>query len=294
MTATVDNVGFIGLGVMGSPMAGHLSVAGYQVSVFNRTHHKTMRWLDAYAGSAADTPACLGEKAGCVISCVGNDEDLKEITLGPDGAFSTMRPGSLFIDHSTTSATVAREIATKGAARGIHFVDAPVSGGEVGAQQGQLSVMCGGTVSAFKLAEPFIKYYAKACTLMGGSGAGQLTKMVNQICIAGLLQGLAEGLNFGLTAGLDMDAVIEVISKGAAQSWQLENRGKTMVNDEFDFGFAVELMRKDLGIVLAESARNGSSLPVTNLVDGYYAKLQSLGFHRADTSSLIKLLRKPS
>ena len=291
MVVQVDSVGFIGLGVMGFPMAGHLSQNGFPITVFNRSTEKSEKWLHAYNGTAASSPSFLARNVNHIISCVGNDDDLREITFGPNGAIPKMNPGSVFIDHTTTSANVAREIAERAAAFDVHFLDAPISGGQVGAESGALTVMCGGSHDAFEVAQPIINSYAKACTLMGPSGSGQLTKMVNQVCIAGLLQGLAEGLNFGLKAGLDMEQVIAVISKGAAQSWQLENRAQTMVRDEFDFGFAVDWMRKDLGIVLAEAARKGAALPVTELVNDFYAELQSNGDNRADTSSLIKLLR---
>ncbi|MGR8950077.1 MAG: NAD(P)-dependent oxidoreductase [Gammaproteobacteria bacterium] len=284
-------VGFIGLGVMGGPMAGHLVAKGFNTVVYNRSPEKMAMWSDKHQAQVATSPAEVAKTAAFVISCVGNDDDLREVAMGPDGAIAAMTTGSVYIDHSTTSADVAIEVAEYANERAVSFVDAPVSGGQAGAEAGALTVMCGGTEHAFERAKPVISAYAKACTLMGPSGAGQLTKMVNQICIAGLLQGLAEGLNFGLRAGLNMDSVIDVISKGAAQSWQLENRGKTMCRDEFDFGFAVDLMRKDLGIVLAEAKRKNASIPVAELVDSYYAQLQRQGHNRADTSSLIKLLR---
>jgi len=291
MVVQVESVGFIGLGVMGFPMAGHLSQRGFSTTVFNRTAEKARRWLEVYDGQVASSPGELASNVKHVISCVGNDEDLREITFGPEGAIPKMKPGAVFIDHTTASADVARELAEQAKTFGVHFLDAPISGGQVGAEAGSLTVMCGGTPDAFNLASPIIDSYAKACTFMGPSGSGQLTKMVNQICVAGLLQGLAEGLNFGLKAGLDMEQVIAVISKGAAQSWQLENRAQTMVRDEFDFGFAVDWMRKDLGIVLAEASGNGAALPITELVNNFYAELQVNGDNRADTSSLIKLLR---
>ena len=284
-------VGFIGLGVMGGPMAGHLVAGGYEACVYNRSPQKVTEWLAKYQGEAAASPGELALKVKNIVACVGNDDDLREITIGSMGAIPNMSAGSVFVDHSTTSADVAREIADIAAKYDVHFLDAPVSGGQAGAQAGQLTVMCGGSKQAYDLAEPMISCYAKASNLMGPTGAGQLTKMVNQICIAGLLQGLSEGLNFGMRAGLDMDQVIDVIAKGAAQSWQMDNRAKTMCRDEFDFGFAVDLMRKDLGIVIAEAETQNAALPVTKLVDEYYAELQSRGFHRLDTSSLIKLLR---
>ena len=296
MSDQLESVGFIGLGVMGFPMAGHLSNNGYETTVFNRSATKSEKWLKNYNGSIAGSPALLAEKVMHVASCVGNDDDLLEITFGPDGAIPRMQPGSVYIDHTTSSATVAREIAERAASHEVLFLDAPVSGGQAGAESGSLTVMCGGLPQAFEIAKPIVDSYAKAFTLMGPSGAGQLTKMVNQICVAGLLQGLSEGLNFGINAGLDMERVLDVISKGAAQSWQMENRGMTMCRDEFDFGFAVDWMRKDLGIVLDEAKKNRSRLPVTSTIDKYYEELQSLGDNRADTSSLIKLLknaRKP-
>ncbi|MEM7465407.1 MAG: NAD(P)-dependent oxidoreductase [Pseudomonadota bacterium] len=285
-------VGFIGLGVMGGPMAGHLSAAGYRVSVFNRSPGKLAAWLQNNDGRAANSPYEMATQVEHIVSCVGNDDDLREIAIGSNGAIAKMRPGSVFIDHTTTSAGVAREIAAVAEQYHVHFVDAPVSGGQAGAEAGTLTVMCGGSVEAFQLAVPIIESYAKACNLMGPSGAGQLTKMVNQISIAGLLQGLSEALNFGMKVDLDMDQVIDVISQGAAQSWQLENRGKTMCRDEFDFGFAIDLMRKDLGIVMAEARERRVKIPVTELVDSYYANLQEVGHNRKDTSSLIKLLRE--
>lgn len=293
MTNQTDPVGFIGLGVMGYPMAGHLSKNGFDTTVFNRSSDKAEKWLTTFNGKAAGSPATLAEKVTHVLSCVGNDDDLREVTFGPHGAIPRMKPGSVFIDHTTTSASVAREIAERAIEFGVHFLDAPVSGGQAGAEAGQLTVMCGGAPEPFEILKPIVNSYARAVTLMGAVGAGQLTKMVNQVCVAGLLQGLSEGLSFGINAGLDMDEVINVISKGAAQSWQLENRAATMCRDEFDFGFAVDWMRKDLGIVLDEAEKNESDLPVTRLVDGFYAELQSSGNNRQDTSSLIKLLRKP-
>ena len=291
MSEKTAAIGFIGIGVMGGPMAGHLAASGHEVIVYNRSAHKVDQWLEKYPGAAATSPRELAQRATHIVACVGNDDDLREITIGAAGAIEQMSANSVFIDHSTTSADVAREVAAAAGERQVHFLDAPVSGGEAGAQAGQLTVMCGGSEHAFKLAEPIISCYSKACNLMGPSGAGQLTKMVNQICIGGLLQGLSEGLNFGLAAGLDMDQVIDVISKGAAQSWQMDNRARTMCRDEFEFGFAVDLMRKDLGIVMTEARAQNARIPVTELVDSYYAELQHRGYNRLDTSSLIKLLR---
>jgi 3-hydroxyisobutyrate dehydrogenase-like beta-hydroxyacid dehydrogenase len=297
MTATaVHKVAFLGLGVMGYPMAGHLARAGYQVTVYNRTAAKAQAWCAEFGAlgpglRSADTPRLAAQGAQFVFSCVGNDEDLRAVTLGADGAFAGLEPGAVLVDHTTASADVARELASAARTLGLRMLDAPVSGGQVGAQNGQLTVMCGGELAAFDRARPLILAYARACTRMGDSGAGQLTKMVNQICIAGLLQGLAEALAFGQKAGLDMPQVLEVIGKGAAQSWQLEHRGPTMLADQFDFGFAVDWMRKDLGLVLEEARRNGARLPVTALVDQFYADVQQLGGQRWDTSSLIKRLR---
>jgi 3-hydroxyisobutyrate dehydrogenase len=283
------NVSFLGLGVMGFPMAGHLAKAGHRVTVYNRTGARADAWVAANGGTAAPTPAEAAKGQDVVFCCVGNDDDLRSVTIGPDGAFATMKPGALFIDHTTASAEVARQLAAA-AEPGFAFIDAPVSGGQAGAESGQLTVMCGGTDSAFAEAEPLIKAYAKACRLMGPVGAGQLTKMVNQLCIAGIVQGLAEGLHFATKAGLDPEAVVAVISKGAAQSWQMENRTRTMVAGEFEHGFAVNWMRKDLAICLAEARRNGASLPVAALVDQFYAEIQAIGGGRWDTSSLIARL----
>ena len=291
MDQGATRIGFIGLGVMGGPMAAHLVTKGFPVAVYNRSPEKITAWLASHDGEAAASPGELAIKSKHLVACVGNDDDLREIAIGPQGAIANMTPGSLFIDHSTTSADVAREIAGIAAEHDVHFMDAPVSGGEAGAQSGALTVMCGGTQAAFELAKPIIECYAKAYNLMGPAGAGQLTKMVNQICIAGLLQGLSEGLDFGMRAGLDMEQVIDVISKGAAQSWQMDNRAKTMWRDEFDFGFAVDLMRKDLGIVMGEGKKLHAELAVTKLVDDYYADLQEQGHRRLDTSCLIKRLR---
>ena len=284
-------VGFIGLGVMGFPMAGHLARAGRRVTVYNRTTAKAARWQGIYAGEVAASPAAAADGADFVFSCVGNDDDLRAVTLGADGAFARMKPGSVFVDHSTTSAAVARELAALAAAAGIAFLDAPVSGGQSGAENGRLTCMVGGEPAAFAVLEPVLAAYAKTARLMGPVGAGQLTKMVNQTCIAGLLQALAEGLAFAQKAGLNPAEVLAVIGQGAAQSWQMDNRGLSMCEGRFDFGFAVDLMRKDLGIVLNEARQNGARLPVTALVDQCYAALQAVGKGRADTSSLIELLK---
>jgi 3-hydroxyisobutyrate dehydrogenase len=286
-------VTFLGLGVMGGPMAGHLAAAGYPVTVFNRTTTKAEAWVAEHGGSHAPTPAEAVKGAAIVFCCVGNDNDLRSVTVGDNGAFAAMGSDTIFVDNTTASADVARELAAAASERGFHFLDAPVSGGQAGAENGQLTVMVGGDQAAFDRAQPAIDSYAKAVTLMGPSGAGQLTKMVNQICIAGLVQGLSEAMNFAVRAGLDADLVLDVIGKGAAQSWQMDNRGRTMVRDEFEFGFAVDWMRKDLGICLAEANRNGSRLPVTALVDQFYANVQALGGNRWDTSSLMRLLTKP-
>jgi 3-hydroxyisobutyrate dehydrogenase len=283
-------VAFLGLGVMGHPMAGHLARAGHAVTVFNRTAAKAQQWVGEHGGKSAATPAAAAEGAEIVFACVGNDDDLRSITIGADGAFAGMARGAIFVDHTTASAAVARELAAAAAGRGIGFVDAPVSGGNLGAINGALTVMCGGDAAAFDTARPVAMAFAKAMTLLGASGSGQLAKMVNQIAIAGLVQGLAEAIAFGQRAGLDMKAVLEVIGKGAAQSWQMDNRGPTMIQGKFDFGFAVDWMRKDLGIALEEARRNGARLPVTALVDQFYADLQAQGANRADTSSLVKRL----
>ena len=284
-------VAFIGLGVMGYPMAGHLARAGHQVTVYNRSTAKAQAWCGEFSGSAAITPRAAAQDADLVFCCVGNDDDLHAVTLGESGAFAGMKPGAIFVDHTTASATQARALYAAAREQGLQFVDAPVSGGQAGAQNGALSVMCGGNAAAFEAARPVAMSYSKAFTLMGEAGAGQLTKMVNQICVAGLLQGLSEALAFGQKAGLDMGQVLEVIGAGAAQSWQLDNRGKSMVAGQFDFGFAVDWMRKDLGLVLDEARRNGATLPVTALVDQFYAEVQALGGHQWDTSSLIKRLQ---
>ncbi len=268
-----------------------MGIRDSHVTVYNRTAAKAQAWCTDFGGQHRDTPREAARGAAIVFACVGNDDDLRAIILGPDGAFAGMEPGALFVDHTTASADVARELAQAARPLGLHFVDAPVSGGEAGAQNGALTVMCGGELAAFEKAKPVALAFSRAFTLMGPSGAGQLTKMVNQICIAGLVQGLAEGIAFGQKAGLDMNQVLDVIGKGAAQSWQLDNRGKTMVADQFSFGFAVDWMRKDLGLVLDEAKRNGARLPVTALVDQFYADLQAVGGNRLDTSSLIKRLR---
>ena len=286
-----QRVAFLGLGVMGFPMAGHLARAGHSVTVYNRTPAKAQAWVAEFGGTAKATPREAAAGADIVFACVGNDNDVLAITLGADGAFAGMQPGGVFVDHTTASAEVARKLSGAAKTLGLAFIDAPVSGGQAGAQNGVLTVMCGGDSAAFHRVYAAAMAFAKAVTLMGESGAGQLTKMVNQICIAGLVQGLSEAIAFGQKAGLDMALALEVIGKGAAQSWQLENRGKTMLNDEFNFGFAVDWMRKDLGLVLAEAQRNGARLPVTALVDQFYADVQALGGNRLDTSSLIKRLR---
>jgi 3-hydroxyisobutyrate dehydrogenase len=285
------DVAFLGLGVMGYPMAGHLAGAGHRVTVYNRTPAKSAQWVAEHNGKSAATPAEAARGAELVFACVGNDDDLRSVVLGPDGAFAGMRSGTTFVDHTTASAAVARELAETGSAKGIRFVDAPVSGGNLGAINGALTVMCGGDAKAFAEARPIAMAFAKAMTLLGPSGSGQLAKMVNQIAIAGLVQGLSEAIAFGQRSGLDMKAVLEVIGKGAAQSWQMDNRGPTMIDDKFDFGFAVDWMRKDLGIALEEARRNGARLPVTALVDQFYADVQAMGGNRNDTSSLLRRLR---
>ena len=289
--AAPRSVAFIGLGVMGFPMAGHLVRAGHRVTVYNRTPAKAAQWVAEHGAGSAPTPRLAARDADVVCACVGNDDDLRSVTLGEQGAFAGMRAGAVFVDHTTASAAVARELSGAASARGLHFIDAPVSGGNLGATNGTLTVMCGGDSAAFEAARPVISAYARAVTLLGPSGAGQLTKMVNQIAIAGLLQGLSEAIAFGERAGLDMKAVLGVIGKGAAQSWQMDNRGPTMIERRFDFGFAIDLMRKDLGLVLDEARGNGAQLPVTALVDQFYAELQADGGNRADTSSLIRRLK---
>jgi len=283
-------VAFLGLGVMGFPMAGHLAAAGHRVTVYNRTAQKAEQWVARHGGRHAPTPAEAARGAELVMMCVGNDDDVRAVAAGPDGALAGMARGAILVDHTTASAVVAREVHATAAARGVGFLDAPVSGGQAGAENGKLTVMVGGAPDTFEVAQPVLAHYARAVTLMGGPGAGQLTKMVNQVCIAGLVQALSEGINFAQRAGLDPERVLDVISKGAAQSWQMENRGKTMVADKFDFGFAVDWMRKDLAICLDESRRNGALLPVTAIVDQFYGKVQAQGGGRWDTSSLIRLL----
>lgn len=285
-------VAFLGLGVMGFPMAGHLAKAGHDVTVYNRTESKAQAWVAEFNGKSAPTPRAAVEGAQFVFCCVGNDDDLRSVVLGDDGAFAGMASGTIFIDHTTASAQVARELFAIAREKGIGFVDAPVSGGQAGAQNGKLTVMCGGTAEHFEAMQPLAMNFSQAVTLLGDSGAGQLAKMVNQICIAGLVQALSEGIAFGQAAGLDMVKVLNVIDKGAAQSWQMENRGGTMIEGKFDFGFAVDWMRKDLGLVLDEAKRNGARVPVTALVDQFYADVQQMGGNRWDTSSLIQRLRK--
>lgn len=286
-------VAFLGLGVMGYPMAGHLKTkGGHEVTVYNRTAAKADKWVAQFGGKRALTPREAAEGNDFVMACVGNDADLREVTLAKDGAFSGMKKGAVFVDHTTASAEIARELFAEAKKRGFDFVDAPVSGGQAGAENGALTVMCGGEDAAFARAQPVIAAYAKACNLLGPVGSGQLAKMVNQICIAGLVEGLAEGLHFAKRAGLDIEKLIATISKGAAQSWQMENRYKTMNEGKFDFGFAVDWMRKDLGICLSEARRNGAHLPVTALVDQFYSEVQKMGGRRWDTSSLIARLER--
>ncbi len=286
-------VAFLGLGVMGYPMAGHLKTkGGHDVTVYNRTAAKAEKWVAQYGGKSAATPKQAAEGQDFVMCCVGNDDDLRQVTLGADGAFGAMSKGAVFVDHTTASAEIARELYKAGKERGFDFIDAPVSGGQAGAENGVLTVMCGGDQAAFDRAKPVIDSYARACNLLGAPGAGQLAKMVNQICIAGLVQGLSEGLHFAKKAGLDIEKLIATISKGAAQSWQMENRYKTMTDGKFDFGFAVDWMRKDLGICLNEARRNGAHLPVTALVDQFYSEVQAMGGKRWDTSSLIARLER--
>jgi 3-hydroxyisobutyrate dehydrogenase len=292
---TPRRVAFLGLGVMGYPMAGHLALAGHMLTVYNRTSQRATDWCAEFSASnnpqQASTPRQAAQDADIVFCCVGNDNDLRSVTLGADGAFAGMKPGAVFVDHTTASADVARELSAAAQTLQLQFIDAPVSGGQAGAQNGVLTVMCGGDGAAFETVKPVALAYSKAFTLMGASGTGQLTKMVNQICVAGLVQGLSEAIAFGQKAGLDMNQVLDVIGKGAAQSWQLDNRGKTMVADQFDFGFAVDWMRKDLGLVQQEAKTNGAQLPFTTLVDGFYAEVQAMGGQRWDTSSLIKRLK---
>ena len=286
------NVAFIGLGVMGYPMAGYISKAGHNVTVFNRTKSKAEKWIGEYKGKLAETPAEAAKDAEFVFTCVGNDNDLREVTFGDNGVFKTIKKGSVYIDNTTASATIAREIHEYAKKNAFGSLDAPVSGGQAGAENGALTVMIGGDQADFDKAKDKIDSYSKKMKLLGNAGSGQLAKMVNQICIAGLVQGLSEAINFGMNAGLNMEDVIEVISKGAAQSWQMENRYKTMIDDKFDFGFAVDWMRKDLKIAMDEAKNNGSLLPVTELVDKYYGEVQGMGGNRWDTSSLIKRFRK--
>jgi 3-hydroxyisobutyrate dehydrogenase-like beta-hydroxyacid dehydrogenase len=281
---------FLGLGVMGFPMAGHLARAGHSVVVYNRTPAKAAQWVEKHGGTTAPTPGAAASDAALVMMCVGNDDDVRAVALGPKGAVAAMRVGSVLVDHTTASASVAREVYVAAKARGVGFLDAPVSGGQAGAENGKLTIMVGGDADVFARAEGVLAHYARAVTLMGGPGSGQLTKMVNQICIAGLVQALSEGINFARKAGLDAERVLDVIGKGAAQSWQMDNRGKTMAADKFDFGFAVDWMRKDLSICAAEARNNGAALPVTALVDQFYARIQAQGGGRWDTSSLIRLL----
>jgi 3-hydroxyisobutyrate dehydrogenase-like beta-hydroxyacid dehydrogenase len=292
MEFTVVKVAFLGLGVMGYPMARHLAAKGHDVTVYNRTIAKAEKWVSEHGGTLAETPVEAANGQEVIFACVGNDNDLREVTLGPDGAFQSVARGAIFVDHTTASAEVARELGAAATERGFGFLDAPVSGGQAGAENGQLTVMVGGEAATFERAQPVIMSFAKAARLLGPSGAGQLAKMMNQICIAGVVQGLAEAIHFGKNAGMDVEAVIDVISKGAAQSWQMENRYKTMVAGKFDFGFAVDWMRKDLSIVLDEARRNGSTVPLTALVDQFYAEVQSMGGKRWDTSSLLARLER--
>ena len=285
-------VAFIGLGVMGFPMAGHLARAGLDVVVYNRTSAKAQKWAAEYGGKIAQTPAEAADGANVVLGCVGRDADVRHVTVEKDGAFQSMSEGCVYVDHTTASAGLARELSAVAEERGLGFVDAPVSGGEQGARNGQLTIMCGGRDTDYAKAEPVMRTYAKQCRLLGGAGSGQLTKMVNQICIAGIVQGLSEALSFARASGLDGEAVVEVISKGAAQSWQMENRHKTMLAGHFDHGFAVEWMRKDLGICLEEARSNGSSLPVAALVDQFYAEVEAMGGKRWDTSSLFARMER--
>jgi 3-hydroxyisobutyrate dehydrogenase len=287
----VARVGFLGLGVMGAPMARHLAAAGHDVCVYNRTGAKADAWVSAYGGSSALTPREVGAHCDVVFMCVGNDDDVRSVVFGPDGVLAGMTSGSVLVDHTTASATLARELSAACGAVGVGFVDAPVSGGQAGAENGQLTIMCGADDSTvFDRVEPIMGTYAKRTKLLGGAGSGQLAKMVNQICIAGIAQGLSEALNFAMRSGLNPDDVVDVISKGAAQSWQMDNRARTMVRGEFEFGFAVEWMRKDLGIVFDEARRNGAVLPMTEMVDGFYAEVMAMGGSRWDTSSLIARL----
>ena len=286
------NVAFIGLGVMGYPMAGYISKAGHNVTVFNRTKSKAEKWIDEYKGKMAETPAEAAKDAEYIFTCVGNDNDLREVSMGENGLYNTAKKGSVYIDNSTVSAEICRELYKAAKDKGFDFLDAPISGGQPGAESGKLTVMVGGDEKIFSKAKPIIDCYSQKVNLIGPSGSGQLTKMMNQMCIAGAVQGLSEAINFGINAGLDMDKVMDTISKGAAQSWQMENRYRSMTDNKFDFGFAVDWMRKDLAIVIEEAKRNGSPIPVTEIVDGYYAKVQEMGGNRWDNSSLIALLKK--
>ena len=285
-------VSFIGLGVMGYPMAGFISKGGHDVTVYNRTKAKAEKWVSEYKGKTANTPAEAAKDSDFIFTCVGNDDDLREVTIGKDGLFHTAKKDCIYVDNTTASAEVARELYKEAKNKEFYFLDAPVSGGQAGAESGKLTVMIGGDESAFKKVEPVIACYSQKAKLLGKSGSGQLTKMMNQMCIAGAVQGLAEALNFGINAGLNMKDVIETISKGAAQSWQMENRSETMVADKFDYGFAVDWMRKDLKIAMEEAKRNGSPVPITTLIDGFYAEVQKIGGNRWDSSSLIALLKK--
>jgi 3-hydroxyisobutyrate dehydrogenase len=288
----LSQVAFLGLGVMGFPMAGHLSAKGHDTVVYNRTASKAERWIETHLGARAPSPREAARGRDFVFACVGDDDDVRAVALGPDGAFAGMKKGAIFIDHTTASARLARQLHGEALRRGFHFIDAPVSGGQAGAENGALTVMCGGDSEPYARAEPVIAAYARACRLIGRSGAGQLTKMVNQICIAGVIQGLSEGLHFARRAGLDLEAVVATLSKGAAQSWQMDNRAKTMAAGKFEFGFAVDWMRKDLAICLEEGRRNGAPLPATALIDQFYADVQRQGGGRWDTSSLISRLQK--
>ena len=286
------NVAFIGLGVMGYPMAGYISKAGHNVTVFNRTKSKAEKWIDEYKGKMAETPAEAAKDAEYIFTCVGNDNDLREVSIGENGLYNSAKKGSVYIDNSTVSAEICRQLYKAAKDKDFDFLDAPISGGQPGAESGKLTVMVGGDEKIFSKAKPIIDCYSQKVNLIGPSGSGQLTKMMNQMCIAGAVQGLSEAINFGINAGLDMDKVMDTISKGAAQSWQMENRYRSMTDNKFDFGFAVDWMRKDLAIVIEEAKRNGSPIPVTEIVDGYYAKVQEMGGNRWDNSSLIALLKK--
>ena len=286
------NVAFIGLGVMGYPMAGYISKAGHNVTVYNRTKSKAEKWVKEHKGNLADTPKEAAKDSDFIFTCVGNDQDLEEVTIGKQGIYNTIKKGAVHIDNTTASAIIARKLYASSKAHGWGFLDAPISGGQAGAEGGTLTVMVGGDQSDYDKALPIINCFSKKVKLMGPAGNGQLTKMVNQICIAGLVQGLSEAINFGINAGLDMDKVMETISKGAAQSWQMENRYRTMTDDKFDYGFAIDWMRKDLAIVIEEAKRNGSPVPITEIIDGYYAEVQKMGGNRWDSSGLIARLKK--